>query len=97
MAVGASCDSSKAFAIADLAERLMSITYGNQPPIDFLSLNSFPPFYVRAFAMIDLNRSICQRRPTFYNFVDITNFGETTHINDGSHDQASGLVSDMPL
>lgn len=93
MAVGAFCDSSRAYAIMDIAERLLSLTYGAQPTIDIISINSYIPFYLRAFAMIDLNRSICQRRSTFFVFQDKLRTDHTVHINDGSHDIVRNGVS----
>lgn len=92
MAVGSFCDSSRAYAIMDLAEGLLALTYGLHPEVDFLSLNGYIPFYLRAFAMIDLNRSICQRRHTFFAFLETPQMGGVGFLNDGSHDQVCLLL-----
>ncbi|OWT40419.1 hypothetical protein C362_01755 [Cryptococcus neoformans Bt1] len=97
MAVGSFCDSSKAYAIMDLAEGLLALTYGLHPEVDFLSLNGYIPFYLRAFAMIDLNRSICQRRRTFFAFLETPQMGGSGFLNDGSHDQWFGLPAGLAV
>lgn len=76
----------------DLAEGLLALTYGLHPEVDFLSLNGYIPFYLRAFAMIDLNRSICQRRHTFFAFLETPQMGGVGFLNDGSHDQVCQLL-----
>lgn len=97
MAVGSFCDSSRAYAIMDLAEGLLALTYGLHPEVDFLSLNGYIPFYLRAFAMIDLNRSICQRRHTFFAFLETPQMGGVGFLNDGSHDQWFGLPAGLAV
>ena len=87
MGVGGYCESNRAFAIMDLAERLITLAYGPHPKLDFNCLYRFNAFNIQAFGMIDLNRSICQRRRTFFDFTDAEPPAHSTgHINDGSSD-----------
>lgn len=87
MGVGAFCESKHAFAILGLAEQLLVSAYGPHPTIDLESKYGYLPFSLRAFAMIDINRSLCHRRTTFFNFDDESDRSQVAgHVNDGSHD-----------
>ena len=92
MAVGSFCESTRSYAIMEIAERLLSVTYGPQPEVDYLSLNGYLPFYMRAFVTIDLNRSISQRRRTFFKITDSAKLNNGLHLNDGSHDQVGPFI-----
>jgi hypothetical protein len=94
MAVGSFCDASKGFAVLDMAEQLLSVTYGPRPDMDFESKPGHSSFCLRAFAMIDLNRSLCHRRQTFFNF----DYEPTAEVmlafhNDGTHDNVSDRLN----
>ena len=71
----------------DQVEQLLSHTYGPRPDIDFDCRVGVSAFCLRAFAMIDWNRSLCQRRETFFNFEFVpANGSASNYANDGSHD-----------
>lgn len=71
----------------DQVEQLLSHTYGPRPDIDFDCRVGVSAFCLRAFAMIDWNRSLSQRRETFFNFDFIpANGTSNNYANDGSHD-----------
>jgi hypothetical protein len=90
MSVSALYEGSRAYAIMDQVEQLLSHTYGPRPDIDFDCRVGVSAFCLRAFAMIDWNRSLCQRRETFFNFDFIPPNGmSTSYANDGSHDNVS--------
>ena len=90
MGVAGFCESNRAFAIMDLAERLITMAYGTQPKLDFTSKYRFNAFHIHAFGMMDLNRSICQRRTTFFDFTDPSPPAlPLSHVNDGSRDTVS--------
>jgi len=96
MGVGGFCESYRAFAIMDLAERLITLAYGVQPKLDFTSTYRFNAFHIHSFGMIDLNRSICQRRSTFFDFTEcLPPVEPPTHTNDGSHDTVSASPVDF--
>lgn len=87
MSVSAYYEGSRAFSIMDQVEQLLSHTYGPRPDIDFACQVGVSAFCLRAFAMIDWNRSLCQRRETFFNFDFVPPHGTSTgYANDGSHD-----------
>lgn len=90
MGLAAFYEGSCAYAVMDQVEQLLSHTYGPRPDIDFACQVGVSSFCLRAFAMIDWNRSLCQRRETFFNF-DFTppNGTATNYANDGSHDMVS--------
>jgi hypothetical protein len=74
----------------DQVEQLLSHTYGPRPDIDFDCRVGVSAFCLRAFAMIDWNRSLSQRRETFFNFDFIPANGSSgNYANDGSHDNVS--------
>lgn len=90
MSVSALFEGSRAFSIMDQVEQLLSHTYGPRPDIDFACQVGVSAFCLRAFAMIDWNRSLCQRRETFFNFDFVPPQGMSTgYANDGSHDMVS--------
>jgi hypothetical protein len=77
----------------DQVEQLLSHTYGPRPDIDFDCRVGVSAFCLRAFAMIDWNRSLSQRRETFFNFDFIPANGSSgNYANDGSHDNVSCRV-----
>lgn len=77
-------------AIMDQVEQLLSHTYGPRPDIDFACQVGVSAFCLRAFAMIDWNRSLSQRRETFFNFDFVPPAtSATNYANDGSHDMVS--------
>jgi hypothetical protein len=87
MSVSALFEGSRAYAIMDQVEQLLSHTYGPRPDIDFDCRVGVSAFCLRAFAMIDWNRSLCQRRETFFNFDFVpANGASSIYANDGSHD-----------
>jgi hypothetical protein len=90
MSVSALYEGSRAYAIMDQVEQLLSHTYGPRPDIDFGSRVGVSAFCLRAFAMIDWNRSLVQRRETFFNFDFVpANGAATDYAHDGSHDNVS--------
>lgn len=93
MGVGAFCESNRAFAIMELAEQLLVVAYGPHPTIDLESRYGYLPFNLRAFAMIDINRSLCHRRTTFFDFDDEPDRSLASgHVNDGSHDNVGAAT-----
>jgi hypothetical protein len=90
MSVSALFEGSRAYAIMDHVEQLLSHTYGPRPDIDFDCRVGVSAFCLRAFAMIDWNRSLCQRRETFFNFDFVPANGSSgSYANDGSHDNVN--------
>jgi hypothetical protein len=94
MSVSALFEGSRAYAIMDQVEQLLSHTYGPRPDIDFDCRVGVSAFCLRAFAMIDWNRSLCQRRETFFNFDFVPSNGSSSnYANDGSHDNVRSQSS----